>query len=166
MAIAENSVVSIEYELVEAGQSDIIDSNKGQAPLEFITGKSHIIPGLESKLLELSKGDSADIKVEAKDAYGEMNPEALETLPREQFADLELANGLQLYGQGENGETVAVTVKEFDDKTVTIDYNHPLAGKDLMFSVTVTDVRAATEDELSSGQVGGGHCEDGGCGCS
>jgi FKBP-type peptidyl-prolyl cis-trans isomerase SlyD len=165
MAIAENSVVSIEYELVEAGQSEVIDSNKGQSPLEFITGKNHIIPGLESQLMTLSKGESSDIKVEAKDAYGEMNPEAVETLPREQFADLELANGLQLYGQGENGETVTVTVKEFDDKSVTIDYNHPLAGKDLMFSVTVVDVRAATEDELSSGQVGGGHCEDGGCGC-
>ena len=165
MAIAENSVVSIEYELVEAGQSEVIDSNKGQAPLEFITGKNHIIPGLESQLMTLAKGESSDIKVEASDAYGEMNPEAVETLPREQFADLELANGLQLYGQGENGETVAVTVKEFDDKTVTIDYNHPLAGKALMFSVTVMDVRAATEDELSSGQVGGGHCEDGGCGC-
>ena len=165
MAIAENSVVSIEYELVEAGQSEVIDSNKGQAPLEFITGKNHIIPGLESQLMTLAKGESSDIKVEASDAYGEMNPEAVETLPREQFADLELANGLQLYGQGENGETVTVTVKEFDDKTVTIDYNHPLAGKNLMFSVTVIDVRAATEDELSSGQVGGGHCEDGGCGC-
>ena len=165
MAIAENSVVSIEYELVEAGQSEVIDSNKGQAPLEFITGKNHIIPGLESQLMTLAKGESSDIKVEASDAYGEMNPEAVETLPREQFADLELANGLQLYGQGENGETVTVTVKEFDDKTVTIDYNHPLAGKALMFSVTVMDVRAATEDELSSGQVGGGHCEDGGCGC-
>ena len=165
MAIAENSVVSIEYELVEAGQSDIIDSNKGQAPLEFITGKNHIIPGLESQLMALSKGESGDIKVDAKDAYGEMNPEAVETLPREQFADLELENGLQLYGQGEKGETVTVTVKEFDEKTVTIDYNHPLAGKALMFAVTVMDVRAATEDELSSGQVGGGHCEDGGCGC-
>ncbi len=165
MAIETNSVVSIEYDLTEAGKSDILDSNKGQAPLEFITGKSHIIPGLEAQLLELSKGDNADIKVEAKDAYGEYNPEAMETLPKEQFAGLELQEGLPLYGQGENGETVQVVVKSFDDESVTIDYNHPLAGKDLMFSVTVTDVREATPDEVLSGQVGGHGDESCGTGC-
>jgi len=172
MAIAENSVVSIEYDLVESGQSEIVDSNKGQAPLEFITGKGQIITGLEKELMNMAKGESADISVNAADAYGEINPEALETLPKEQFAGLELEKGMQLYGQGENGETVMVTVTDFDDNTVSVDYNHPLAGKDLMFSVTILDVREATDDELISGQVGGaaaaagGHCNDGGCGCS
>lgn len=167
MAIAANSVVSIEYELVEAGHSDVIDSNKGQAPLEFITGKGHVIPGLEKALLDLDKGESADIKVDSADAYGEMNPEAVDSVPAEQFAGIELAVGMQLYGQGENGETITVTVKEFNDENVTVDYNHPLAGRDLMFSVTIIDVREATADEVLSGQVGGAqHCDDGGCGCS
>lgn len=171
MAIVENSVVAIEYELVEAGGSDIIDSNKGQAPLEFITGKGHVIPGLEKELLKMEKGESADIKVDSVDAYGELNPEAVDSVPAEQFAGIELAEGMQLYGQGENGETITVTVKDFTDEKVTIDYNHPLAGKNLMFSVTIVDVREATADEISSGQVGGGqadgeHCQDGGCGCS
>lgn len=172
MAIAENSVVSIEYELVEAGGSDIIDSNKGQAPLEFITGKGHVIPGLENELVKLAKGESADVNVDAVDAYGEMNPEAVDTVPKEQFAGIELAEGMQLYGQGEDGQTITVTVKEFNDESVTIDYNHPLAGKNLMFSVTVVDVREATADEVLSGQVGAGaaasgdHCHSGGCGCS
>lgn len=170
MTIAENCVVSIEYELTEAGGSDIIDSNKGQAPLDFITGKGQIIPGLESQLMSLTKGENADIKVNAAEAYGEVNPEAVDTLPKEQFAGLDLAVGMQLYGQGQNGETIAVTVKEFNDESVTIDYNHPLAGKDLMFSVTVVDVREATPDEVLSGQVGGGHQHGGGscgsgCGC-
>ncbi len=133
--------------------------------MDFITGKGHIIPGLEKELVNLEKGESADIKVDASEAYGEMNPEAVETLPREQFAGLELEKGMQLYGQGENGETVTVTVKDFDDNNVTIDYNHPLAGKNLMFSVTVVAVRDATEEEMATGQVGGGHCDDGSCGC-
>jgi len=172
MAIAENSVVSLEYELVEVGGSDIIDSNKGQAPLEFIIGKGHLIPGLERELLKMDKGQSAEIKVDSADAYGDMNPEAVDSVPAEQFADLELAVGMQLYGQGANGETITVTVKEFNDEFVTIDYNHPLAGKNLMFSVTIMDIREATADEISSGQVGAaagagaGHCQDGGCGCS
>ncbi len=165
MKIEKNCVVSIEYELIEVGGSDILDSNKGQAPLDFIVGKEHIIPGLESQLLNLEKGESADIKVNSADAYGEVKPEALDTLPREQFADIELDVGMQLYGQSENGESVAVTVAEFDDANVTIDYNHPLAGKDLMFSVSVIDVREATDDELISGQIGGACSDESGEGC-
>lgn len=163
MKIEKNCVVSIEYELIEAGGSDILDSNKGQAPLDFIVGKDHVIPGLESQLLNLEKGENADIKVDSADAYGEVNPEALDTLPREQFADIELDVGMQLYGQSENGESVAVTVVELDDTNVTIDYNHPLAGKDLMFSVSIIDVREATDDELISGQIGGAHMSNGAC---
>jgi FKBP-type peptidyl-prolyl cis-trans isomerase SlyD len=78
---------------------------------------------------------------------------------------VDLKEGMTLYGQGENGETVQVTVTSFDDKEVQVDFNHPLAGKDLMFSVTVLDVRDATEDEAATGQVGGEHCDDGSCGC-
>jgi FKBP-type peptidyl-prolyl cis-trans isomerase SlyD len=71
---------------------------------------------------------------------------------------------MTLYGQGEGGQTVQVTVVDFDDKEVTIDFNHPLAGKDLEFDVTVTSARPATDEEAATGQVGGG-CTDGSCGC-
>ena len=174
MAIENNQVVGIEYELTEKGGSEVLDSNIGQAPLEFITGKSQIIPGLENQLKDLSVGDKADILVPAADAYGEYNPEAIDDVPREQFAGLDLKEGLPLFGQGENGETIQVVVKAFDDEKVTIDYNHPLAGKDLMFSVNVLSAREATADEVLSGQVGGaqehggGSCGSeggGGCGC-
>ncbi len=166
MTVADNQVVSIEYELTEAGGSEILDSNKGHGPLEFITGKGQIIPGLERQLYGLEKGESADIKVPASEAYGEYNPEAVDTLPKEQFAGLDLKEGMQLYGQSEDGQTVQVTVKSFDENGVTIDYNHPLAGKDLMFSVTILDTREATPDEILSGQVGGNESCGTGCGCN
>jgi len=163
----ENSVVAIEYEVKEAGTTEVVDSNKGAQPLEFITGKGHIIPGLESALVGMNKGESSDVMVKAEDAYGELNPEAVQTIPRDQFEGIDLTEGMMLYGQGEGGQTVQVVVKSFNDNEVTVDFNHPLAGKDLMFSVTVLDERAATEDEAATGQVGGGeHCEDGSCGCS
>lgn len=164
MAIENNQVVGIEYELKEAGGSEVLDSNVGQAPLEYITGKSHIIPGLEKQVSALAKGEKADIMVPAAEAYGEYNADAIDDVPREQFAGLDLKEGLPLFGQGENGETIQVVVKAFNDETVTIDYNHPLAGKDLMFSVTVLDIRDATEDEILSGQVGGHQHGGGGCG--
>jgi FKBP-type peptidyl-prolyl cis-trans isomerase SlyD len=167
MAInAENSVVGIEYEVKEAGSSEVVDTNKGAQPLEFITGKGHIIPGLENALVGMSEGQSADILVKAVDAYGEINEEAVQTLPKEQFEGIDLVEGMSLYGQGEGGQSVQVTVKSFTDSEVTIDFNHPLAGKDLMFSVTVLSAREATEDEVATGVVGGDeHCHSGSCGC-
>ncbi len=162
----ENCVAAIEYEVKEAGTTEIVDTNKGAQPLEFITGTGQIIPGLETALVGMSKGESGDIKVDAANAYGEMNPEAVQTIPKDQFEGIELTEGMMLYGQGEGGQTVQVVVKSFTDEDVTVDYNHPLAGKDLMFTVTVLDERAATDEEMASGQVGGEHCDDGSCGCS
>jgi FKBP-type peptidyl-prolyl cis-trans isomerase SlyD len=166
MAIKEeNSVVGIEYELTEAGKSEILDSNKGGAPLEFIIGKGQIIPGLEKGLVGMSEGDTADILVKAEDAYGLRDDEAVQQLPREQFEGIELEKGMSLYGQGQQGETIQVTVVDFDDNTVTVDFNHPLAGKDLMFNVKVVSERDATEQEAATGQVESSGCEGGSCGC-
>ena len=169
MAIeAQNSVVGIEYEVKEAGTDAVVDTNKGGQPLEFIMGKGQVIPGLENALVGMAEGESGDIMVKAADAYGDVNPEAMQTLPKEQFEGVDLVEGMTLYGQGEDGQTVQVTVKSFDDKEVNVDFNHPLAGKDLMFSVTVLSERAATEDEISSGVVGGaaeGESCGTGCGC-
>ena len=165
----ENCVVGIEYEVKQAGTTEVVDSNKGGAPLEFIIGKGQIIPGLENALVGMSQGESGDIMVAAADAYGDVNPEAMQTLPIEQFEGVDLVEGMTLYGQGQDGQTVQVTVKSFDDKEVNVDFNHPLAGKDLMFSVTVLSAREATADEATSGVVGGapeagGSCGTG-CGC-
>ena len=160
----ENCVVGIEYEVKEAGTTDVVDSNKGGEPLEFIIGKGQIIPGLENALVGMAQGESGDIMVSAADAYGDVNPEAMQTLPKEQFEGVDLVEGMSLYGQGEDGQTVQVTVKSFDDKEVNVDFNHPLAGKDLMFSVVVLSSREATADEISSGQVGGPATSDESCG--
>jgi len=90
----ENSVVGIEYEVKEAGGDTVIDSNKGSSPLEFITGKGQIIPGLENELVGMEKGESKTINVKAADAYGEVNPEARQTLPKEQFEGIDLKKGM------------------------------------------------------------------------
>ena len=152
---ANNSVVSIEYEVKEVGLDKIVDSNRGTGiPLEFITGKEHIIAGLENALIGMKKNETNEILVKAKDGYGEVIEEAIETFSREDFKDIELTEGLALYGQGINGEQIQVKVKSFTDTEVTIDYNHPLAGKDLIFNVTILNCREATKDEIISGQVG------------
>jgi len=165
----ENCVVSIEYEVKEAGTTEVVDSNRGGNPLEFIMGMGQIIPGLEMALVGMKKEECGDILVKSIDAYGEIDSAAFQIVPAEQFDGVDLKEGMTLYGQGEGGRTVEVTVKSFDENGVTIDFNHPLAGKDLMFSVTVLDAREATDKEIATGIVGGeesgGHCGSG-CGCS
>ncbi len=156
-----NKVISIEYELREKGKDEILDSNMGQAPLSFVSGKGQIIPGLEDKLVQMEAGEEAVVTVPAAEAYGEYNPEAIQVLPIEQFAGIDLKEGMTLYGQSEDGQSVQVTVKSFNDKEVTIDFNHPLAGKDLEFKVNVLASREATPEEVITGQVGGSE----GCGC-
>ncbi len=160
----ENSVVGITYELTEPGQSEVIDSNKGGAPLEFITGKGQLIPGLEKALVGMEAGEEKTVVVPASEAYGERDESAVQTLPKEQFEGIDLQKGMTLYGQGQHGETIQVTVTDFDDNGVTVDFNHPLAGKDLEFKVKVESERDATPEEAATGQVGGG-CADGSCGC-
>jgi FKBP-type peptidyl-prolyl cis-trans isomerase SlyD len=172
MAISSNQIVSILYEVKDISKNEVVDSNMNSTPLTFMMGRGQIIIGLENALSDMSMNDSKDVLVKAVEAYGEYDNEAVQILPREQFAGIELEAGQTLYGQDENGGTVAVNVKSFTDSEVTIDFNHPLAGKDLMFSVHVTMVRNATDDELLTGQPFenlsyGGSCSSGGgsCGC-
>jgi len=168
MAINEGQIVSIEYEVKDG--ADVVDSNVGGEPLVFMFGKGQIIPGLEDGIKDMNIGERADVLVKAQDAYGEYNPEAMQEVPKEQFAGIELQEGMTLYGQGADGSTVQVIVKEIRDESVIVDFNHPLAGKDLMFSVAVNNIREATADEAATGipvenqPSDDDHC-GGGCGC-
>ncbi len=163
--IKHNKVVSIEYSVRNKEDQALIDSNKEGKPLEFLFGSGQIIAGLENALLEKSAGDALEVEVKPEDAYGIYKVDFLQEVPREQFEGIDLKEGMTLFGQGERGETVQVVVKDFNDKTVMIDYNHPLAGKTLIFDVKVLDVRDATEQEILNQSIGGGGCCGGGCGC-
>ncbi len=138
MAIQENQVVTIEYELKVDGE--VVDSNVGKDPLEFTFGIGQLIPGLESRMTEMNEGDSEAITVPAAEGYGEYNAEAKQALPKEQFGDLQLEVGMPLQGQGENGQPIQVVVEEIKDNEVVVDFNHPLAGKELNFDITVKSI--------------------------
>ena len=172
MAIVENQIVSIEYE-VRDGET-VVDSNIGGTPLVFMFGKGQIIPGLESGIANMNVGDNGEIPVKAVDAYGEYNSEATQEVPKDQFSGIDLELGMSLYGQGEDGSTVQVVVKEIGEENIMIDFNHPLAGKDLLFSVTINNIRDASEEEVRDGVAAenkqddeccGSHDGGTGCGC-
>ncbi|MDA7817745.1 peptidylprolyl isomerase [Sulfurimonas sp.] len=161
MAIEANQIVSIEYEVRDGDK--VVDTNVGGAPLVFMFGKGQIIPGLENGIVNMDIGEKGDVHVKATDAYGEYNSEAKQIVPKDQFAGIDLEVGMSLYGQGEDGGTVQVTVQEIGEEDVTIDFNHPLAGKDLMFTVSVNSVRDASAEEAMTGIPAENQKDDSGC---
>ncbi len=164
MAIEANQIVSLEYEVKDG--DEIVDSNVGGAPLVFMFGKGQIIPGLESGIVDMSIGEKGKILVKSADAYGEFNDEARQEVPKDQFEGIDLEVGMTLYGQGEDGGTVQVVVKEIGEENIIIDFNHPLAGKDLMFSVVINNIREASAEEAMTGiPAENAQPDDGGC-CS
>ena len=172
MAIETNQIVSIEYEVRDG--DTVVDSNVGGAPLVFMFGKGQIIPGLEKGIVNMAIGEKGEVSVKAEDAYGAHNPEAKQEVPKDQFAGIDLQIGMTLYGQGEDGSTVQVVVQEIGEENIVIDFNHPLAGKDLFFNVTINNIREASEEEILTGvpaenQHSADSCNSGnggGCGCS
>lgn len=161
MAIEKNSVVSMYYELKDANTGELLESNTHAEPISFILGKGQILEGLEEEISKLDCPSNADIIIKKDRALGDYDESAVQTLPKEQFAGIDLQLGMELFGEGEDGSTVRVSVKDIGDESVTIDYNHAYAGKDLLFSLNLLDARPATEDEILTGVVAGAHS----CGC-
>lgn len=161
MAIEKNSVVSMFYELKDANTGEVLESNLYSQPISFILGKGQILEGLEEEIAKLDSPSNADIIIKKEQALGEYDESAVQTLPKEQFAGIDLKVGMELFGESEDGSSVRVSVKEIKENEVSVDYNHPYAGKDLLFSLNIVDARAATEDEILTGIVAGSHS----CGC-
>ncbi|BCZ18616.1 FKBP-type peptidyl-prolyl cis-trans isomerase slyD [Helicobacter sp. NHP19-012] len=162
----QNQVAIIEYEVRDHATQEVLDSNIGKKPLEFLMGAGQVIVGLEKAVQQAQVGQTLNIVIPPHDAYGEYRTDYLQEVPRDQFEGIELQRGMTLFGQGENQESVQVSVKDFSDHMVMIDYNHPLAGKELSFQFTLLGLREATEQEVLKGQPSSKQCCGGGCGCS
>jgi len=120
------------------------DSSDGRDPLQFEVGSGQIIPGLDVAIPGMSVGDKKIVKIGADDAYGQVNPEMRQAVPREGIpAEIPLEVGIQLQMQTPDGQAMPVTVVEMDEATVTLDANHPLAGKDLQFDIELVKIDAA-----------------------
>ena len=155
MTIKENSAVSFHYTLTD-DDGQTLDSSAGKDPLAYLHGAGNIIPGLESALAGKSVGDAMVVAVTAAEGYGEVQKELIQEVPRDAFQGVDsIEVGMQFEAQTGQGGTVPVTVTAVTDEIVTVDGNHPLAGKNLNFDVSIEDVRDATEEELEHGQVHG-----------
>lgn len=152
MQIGQNSVVSIYYELSnDAGE--ILDASNEGEPLVYLHGAHNIIPGLENQLAGKIAGDTLKVKVQPEEAYGPRRDELIQQVPRTAFPEPDkLAVGMRFSAESEGGQ-ISVVVTELSDSEATVDGNHPLAGVVLNFDVSIADVRAATDEELSHGHA-------------
>ena len=154
MQIAERTVASFNYTLTnDAGE--IIDSSEGRSPLAYLHGFGNIVPGLEKEMAGRKAGDRFEVVVAPEEGYGQPNPMLVQTVPREAFQGVDTIEvGMEFQAQTPQGP-LSVVVSKVDADNVTVDGNHPLAGKTLHFAIEVTDVRDASVEELAHGHVHG-----------
>jgi FKBP-type peptidyl-prolyl cis-trans isomerase SlpA len=140
---------------VALADGQVIDSTRERPqPAEFTVGDGSLLPGFEKAILGLRAGDRRSVFIDARHGFGERNPDNVQTFMRMQFRDMDLAPGTVVSFADRSGELPGV-VQSLDDDTVTVDFNHPLAGRDLVFEVDIIAVVDADASPVSLGQPAG-----------
>jgi len=159
MPIGQDQIVSINY-VLKNEDGNILDSTTNGEPFAFLSGHEQILPKLEEAISTMLIGAKKEITLQPAEAYGEYREESVQKANRSDFPeDAELQEGVQFYATSPDGQNIPFTIRSIEDDTVTIDFNHPLAGETLTFEVELLDVREATPEEISHGHAhaAGGH---------
>ncbi|MFA9389085.1 MAG: peptidylprolyl isomerase [Prolixibacteraceae bacterium] len=169
MSISINKMVTLSYTLKGgSSEGEVIEQTPAEQPLKFVFGLGSMLPMFESNLAGYEQGQDFEMELKAKDAYGEIDESAVVELEKEIFVidgvfdEERFSLGSQVPMQTSNGQRLNGKVIAVEDKTLTMDFNHPLAGIDLYFTGNIIEVREATEEELAPSMGCG--CGSGGCG--
>lgn len=138
-AIQKNSEVEIDYTLIVDGKVE--DTSKGRKPLKYTQGVGQVIVGLERALEGRKAGDKISVDIPAKDAYGEFNNEAIRRVPKAAIQNVEQMKVGDIVGASGGGRSFRAKISEITDTEVVLDFNHPLAGKELHFDVEIVSVK-------------------------
>lgn len=150
--VEDGLVVSMEYTLHV--DDELLDSSEGQGPLQFLVGYGNIISGLEEEMKGMKIGESKDVIVQPKNGYGEFDEKAFMQVPRQDFPkEMPVEVDAELTVRDDEGNARYARIDSIDGDTVTLNFNHPLAGDELHFHVKVVDLRAPSEEELEHGHV-------------
>ena len=170
MKISKNKVVAITYSLTTEQGGPVVDQATDDRPLEFLFGRGMLLEKFESYLDGLAEGDKYAFHLSPAEGYGEYNAQMVVSIPRSAFAAvaekyLEVGNTLPM--QDNHGNHLQGTIKEVGADKIKMDFNHPMAGKDLYFEGVVKTIRDASEEEIEHGHVhheghccGHGHCHE------
>ena len=141
LRIAQGSQVTLHF-AIKLENGDVVDSTFDKQPASFTVGDGSLLPGFEMALYGLKCGDQRSLPITPDQGFGQSNPQNVQVMPRSAFAAMELSEGLLvIFNDAANAELPGV-VKAFDETHVTVDFNHPLAGKNLTFDVEILEVKA------------------------
>lgn len=150
MRIGPNTTIAIDY-TVRLESGEVVDSTEGGQPLVFHFGREEIIPAVERELTGLGPGDRREVVLAPEEAYGPRRPDAVQHVPLDQFPEhVKPTPGMQLVVRRPDGGEIPVTVRGLSDSHASLDFNHPLAGEQLSFSIEVMDVQAADDEPTRS----------------
>lgn len=150
--VDDNLVVTLNYTM--RIEDEVMESTNDNKPIEFIQGENQILPALEEAVYGMTVGEMKTVILTPAEAYGEIDPEAIHKANQDEFAiDVPLKVGTFLDFRDEDENILSAQIIAKDEDTVTLDFNHPLAGQDLTFEMTVVGLRQATEEELAHGHV-------------
>ncbi|MCI7044058.1 FKBP-type peptidyl-prolyl cis-trans isomerase [Candidatus Avelusimicrobium faecicola] len=136
--IKEGSKAKFDYTLTVDGK--VADTSAGRGPLEYTHGAGMIIPGLEKELLGMKVGDKKTVTVKPEEGYGLVLQEAIKRVPKEAISNANELKVGDMVGASNGGHTFRAVVKEIGEKEITLDFNHPLAGKELVFDVEIKEI--------------------------
>ena len=152
MVICDKKVVTLDYTLTD-NADQIIDQSK-DGTFAYLHGAHNIIPGLEKALLDKKVGDSLKVSISPEEGYGLRDDSMIQEVSIDMFESADQVQvGQQFHAQGPDGHDIVITVTKVENDSVTIDGNHPLAGVQLNFDVTVVDIRDASEEEVAHGHA-------------
>ena len=152
MIVAKNSVVSFYYTL-KTDDGEVIDTNEQEEVLSYIHGTGAIVPGLENEMEGKTSGDTFTAVVVPEEGYGEYDDALIFSVPMDNFKEPDKVEiGMSVEVQSQEGTRI-LQIKKIEDSTAFLDGNHPLAGETLHFDIKISDIREATEEELSHGHV-------------
>ena len=154
-SIASGRVVSIHYTLKD-DTGEVLDSSGAGPPLDYLHGAGNIVAGLEEGLSGRIVGEDLALRVSPEQGYGVHDPRGIQHVPRSAFpADIDLQPGMQFSAEDEDGDMSTIWIQDVVGDEVTIDLNHPLAGKTLHFDITIAAIRDATREEIAHGHPHG-----------
>ncbi len=159
MNIEQNHVVTLHYTLNsigENGEKTFIEQTKQEQPMTFLYGVGMMLPKFEEELQGLTTGDKKSFTIAPAEGYGERFDNAFTQLPADMFQQTGMPPvGAMLPLQDQEGNHINAIVTEVSTEAVTVDLNHPMAGKTLNFDIEILSTRPATEEELSHGHAHG-----------
>jgi FKBP-type peptidyl-prolyl cis-trans isomerase 2 len=141
MAEAKTGDLIRAHYTIKLEDGTVFDSSLEREPLLFSIGKGDVIPGFENTVTGMKEGETKTVSIPPKDAYGNYVDNLVFVLKRSDLPpDIEPKLGVMLHGQSESGESISGTIKEIKEKTITLDVNHPLAGKTLIFEIKLLEI--------------------------